>query len=285
MALRCRLLAAVSACTLMTACTQPPPACGDVATLTVLKDILREQIVPAEFRTIPQPEFHSRIEIKLPAPTGFDKDIARYQCQATLVVDAARGVDQIGRSKLLDLALGAPMLISAAADSVQAGRFEISLVYESQRVEGQHLVRISDVSRVNALLIGSFVAAHTELRPATVPDAAERAQDVPRWRGGPCNGLAMTDAHQADGCEARLRQSILISDREFKLAMQAAGLGASSESKQEIDRLQVRASALDELCAKSKPEAQEPRAVASLRCQHEGLAQYTSELRALSPAR
>src|ERR1039458_9090324 len=78
--------------TVFTACAKKPPACGDDATLGVVRNIIMEQISPIVtthvgenfFSSLSAKEIKENLIFELPRASAFDDKIAKYSCEAKL---------------------------------------------------------------------------------------------------------------------------------------------------------------------------------------------------------
>lgn len=161
-----------------------PLACFDSETVSAVLDIIREQMLPGEAnRTMSQSHFDARVSLEVPRPLRWDKDVALYECASNVIVDSSRGGDAFGQALLTN-----PQLLHAAGSSVAeverviaAGmapdrqRFTYPLRFTSQLAGLKPYVSVSPIGDVQALLNGSFAAAHLHAQPAadknSEPDA------------------------------------------------------------------------------------------------------------------
>lgn len=159
-------------CATASAMAEKPPACGSEETRTNFIRIVRDQVVPGKrYQNTPLNVYLATIVLENAAPISYDKSIEKFECRATLVVDSSRGVDSFGKVIIGD----AQILFNAGSSVAQLERviasdmrqnrktFAFQIGYSSQIVGSDHRIEIDNILPVRAMLLGSFVTAHTEL--------------------------------------------------------------------------------------------------------------------------
>lgn len=161
--------------TVMAATAQTPaPACNSEETRSHLVQIIKEQVVPGDrYRAVPLNVYLGHIGLENAGPISFDKSVGRYECSGSLVIDSSRGLDNIGKALI-----GSPQALSNAGSNVaQLERvmasdlkrdrkiFSFPLRFSSQITEGQHRLEIDNILPLRAMLLGSFISAHSDAIP------------------------------------------------------------------------------------------------------------------------
>lgn len=165
------IFAAAAALSFTCAFSQTPPSCNDKNTALGVVKIIRESIVPGDkYKAVSLETYLKYVTLELAIPTGYQKEIKRFQCKATLVVDSSNGVDSSGRALLTD----AQKIYDSGYDIFQLERvhasdldtkkprFSFPISYSSQNVDGLHYVEVSGILKSRSLFIGTYVAAHAE---------------------------------------------------------------------------------------------------------------------------
>ena len=190
-------------------CTSAPPKCGDKQTVDLLYQIVTQDILPAEYKTLPPDLFASKVSLKFPAPTKYEKEIQKYTCEAKFVVDASKGADKSGL-KILDSPekyTGAGWsgieLDAIEKNEMHEGVFAFNVRYTSQSVEGKHLVGVTGIDRLHAFLMGTFVAAHflpikQEAQPSITYQRTNEYPEVSQYEKDRMAREAGTDAKRAE---------------------------------------------------------------------------------------
>lgn len=164
-----------------------PPACFDARTLTVVRDIIREQFLPGNaYRQMSKAVFDERVSIENALPVKWDKDIMRYECTAMVVVDSSRGLDAAG-----SFVVETPQLLAAAGSSVaelerviasdlsaDRKKFSYAISYISQRAGDKVHVALADITQLRSFLTGSFVAAHLKQAASSPPPVKQKESTV-----------------------------------------------------------------------------------------------------------
>ncbi|OUM04450.1 hypothetical protein A8M77_01725 [Variovorax sp. JS1663] len=137
-----------------------------------MKSIFREQLLPEKFKAISASTFDRGTRLELPTPSKFDKDVHKYTCEARFSVDASAGLEPETALAFAVLArLGShPSAIDQIITKGNDGpRYDFNINYSSQNVDGQHIVRVSDLQEIQAALAGAFLASLD--KPASPPKA------------------------------------------------------------------------------------------------------------------
>lgn len=150
----------------VTGCASDPPNCGDKKTIDLLYQIVKQNILPAEYKTLPADLFASKVSLKFPAPTKYEKEIQKYECEAKFVVDASKGADKSGLllmntpAKYAAAGWSGSEIDAIANNEIEEDVFTFNVRYTSQDVEGKHIVSVGGIDRAHAFMMGTFIAAH-----------------------------------------------------------------------------------------------------------------------------
>ena len=86
----CRITLIMATCILLAACSKEPPKCSDENTITLVKQIIIEQVGPLSSMDKKETEqFNEKggdfLNLELPRPSAYDKGIKKYSCEAKLI--------------------------------------------------------------------------------------------------------------------------------------------------------------------------------------------------------
>jgi hypothetical protein len=160
-----------------------PPQCDDRGTLELVRQLVREQIVPGNaYRSIPQSVFDAHLTIEAVHASHFDDDVRRFECTGLLVVDSSRGVDALGKA-----VTNSPQLLFSAGSSIaeleqviardlsqDRQRFAYPIVFSSQLTNSGPEVGVGTVNQLRAFLTGSFISAHAGAVASTATADSQR---------------------------------------------------------------------------------------------------------------
>jgi len=190
---------------LLAGCAQDPPSCNDPSTISLVKNVFRQQILPKKFRSVPSDVFDRMTRLELPTPEKYEKEIGKYSCAARFSVDASKGIDlkallEPGVASVEDL----PVLVLALQQLSEDGsvgenildkelttetdgtkRYKFDISYTSQRVDKQHIVRIDGVLPMQTALTGALIfprsvggkASQPTPNPAMAPTVSSLSTD------------------------------------------------------------------------------------------------------------
>jgi uncharacterized protein YecT (DUF1311 family) len=164
-------LIALGAC--QVAMGQTPPSCSDKQTQKLVIQEVRARIVPGEhYKAIDFGVYERHVKLVRPTPVAYNKDIQKYECTATLVVDATLGADPYGKSIMSNpqalydagtsIAELERFLEQGMSFSSSTHTYSVQINYSSIRIDGDHRVQVSRLHQIPSLLIGSLVAAYAD---------------------------------------------------------------------------------------------------------------------------
>jgi uncharacterized protein len=143
---------------MLVGCSQEPPNCGDAKTVTLVKQIFREQLLPEKWRAVSTATFDKGVRLDLPVPNKYEKEIKKFSCESRMSVDATAGLDKETLSAFTMLGLVDDTgKLKAISGSNGERRYNFTVNYTSQEVDGQHIVGISGVAQGQAALTGALL--------------------------------------------------------------------------------------------------------------------------------
>lgn len=117
------LLMTCALTTVISGCGKEPPKCSDNETISLVRQIIFEQIGGSEGLT--EKEIKENLKVELPRASAFDEKIKKYSCEAKLI----------------------------AGDM-----YQLPITYESQADDkGQHIVSVGGINRVDLIGVQSGV--------------------------------------------------------------------------------------------------------------------------------
>lgn len=139
------IISTIFATALIAGCTKTPPKCSDEETLTLVRQIIGNNVGGSTVAS--EEEMKNNIKINLPKATAFDKDIHKYSCDAKLVIP---------------------------------GNLEIPIIYESQFDDnGQHIVSVGGLTLGHALLIrDAIIKAVKKSTPVSNPPTETQDEKI-----------------------------------------------------------------------------------------------------------
>lgn len=156
--MRTTLSALILASIVLVGCSQEPPNCGDAKTVTLVKQIFREQLLPEKWKAVSTATFDKGVRLDLPVPNKYEKEIKKFSCEARMSVDATAGLDKETLSAFAVLGLVDDTgNLKATSASNGERRYNFTVNYTSQEVDGQHIVGISGVAQAQAALTGALL--------------------------------------------------------------------------------------------------------------------------------
>lgn len=155
--------------TLITGCAKEPPKCSDEATLSLVRQIIAEQLIG---RSVPDKGLKDILKIELPRASGFDEKIKEFTCEAKLIA---------------------------------GGTVQMPITYKSQLDDkDQHIVVVGGISRGDLIALLYAVANSTEIPQSASSTVSSIAGT---WKGSLEGDGYMTVAASATGVEVALNVS------------------------------------------------------------------------------
>lgn len=279
------------AVTILSGCSQEPPGCGDPNTVALLKQIMREQLLPEKWKAVSAATFDKGTRVELPVPSKFEKEIKKFSCEARMSVDASAGLDP-------ETMLAFAMIVGLTdnqtdlkAVTVKDGekRYNYTIKYTSQNVDDQHIVRIDGVTELQAALTGAFlmqiqVPPPQPVTPVPAPIAAQPPQEPIQTAAHSSEQLAPTDVAESPMPQDIAASELAAADKALNAAYKDTMARLSSDAKislRDTQRMWMKNRDLGCTSDKSNDALQGASAILAMyACQTDATVKRTTELRA-----